>query len=288
MTLPLAEKVGHQTPVVRASRTHSGGDALHAYSGVLLSLLTSCAPRTPDCSAGTPSPACSVTSPTLPTYVIVIPAPTNTVTPYGPSIPGNAPLLPAHGTQIHKRLDPEHVCVSEVLIQARQWAIQNDLGPNTLYESPTAIDIELLPREPLANVDTGSQGTVTDFEAQCMLFFEKYVNDFAKKERLRDYLRGLRLSPDSVRARDMASMGFSSNDTNHLIDHLRRFSRENDRRRTSSIYAGVLYVRVTYSFKPRSEYAITVGTVTDYKLSVQQLQLIGELERRIDLAVRCP
>ncbi len=206
-----------------------------------------------------------------------------------PSPTGNPPApRPGYGEQYPVNLTGlvTRSCANTLRTSVESWARNEGFSIRTLYVSANAYDVELRPGES-TTLKTTSSARLQEFEQACQLFYEEYAQRPDMRERLRDYLAKIRLDPAAVREPDMMALGFSARDTRHLIEHLPQFMAQEASREDPARFAGLLYLRVTYTFEPRAEYAITAGTIHRFELTPHQRKLIDSLRLVSRAAVMC-
>ena len=203
-----------------------------------------------------------------------------------PLPPPALPAPPAPGIQNVVRIPPGPPCVSFVGDVLKSWAISHAFVSRLAYESEVALDVEMLPRTstPMAPLSTND---LSQFEMDCMLFYDRYRNDIEMRDRLRRYLRDIALMPSHVDERRMIELGFTVEDAAHLQVHLQQFMMERSALQGDLEYPGIRYLRVTYSVRPRSEVTINAGTTSGYTLTHEQQKLIADVTDTAVSAARC-
>jgi hypothetical protein len=187
------------------------------------------------------------------------------------------PPWPGHGWQEYRALAPGFNCVENVLRVANGWATGHGFLINSLSHSEFSVDLELLPGRYLEALDK----RLKEFEGKCILFTSVYERNETMRRRLQEYLATIEMQASAVDDVAMAQQGFSRSDAKHLAGHLASLPAP-----VASL-KGFEYIRITYSAKPRSEYAITTGVAAGAERSPMMLELVGSLRVEVEVAATC-
>lgn len=196
---------------------------------------------------------------------------------------GRSPMAPPHpvdGEQRIVRVVADRACVDIVETAIGFWAVTNGLLTDVTFRSPLALDINLLPERHLAHGARASKEAYSAYKEDCLLFIERYATDPMMSDRLRIYLQRMRSEAEAIEYGDLVALGFSQEDAHDLWEHLAECM-------DGPPLWGIEYFRVTYSFAPRKEFSINVGTVHRHRLSALQRRMFNALGSVVQIASRC-
>jgi hypothetical protein len=186
-----------------------------------------------------------------------------------------------------ERSDASLSCQQRVLDAVAAAGARNGLElVGLLKTSDDAFEGRLVPKARTEGLTGRVSIGLTEFEAQCILFSERYRNDDQKKSQLRKFLMEISLDPNLVEVESMRKLGFTTDDAMHLREHLSRLLQSPRIFRDDQRYRGVSYIEVKYS--KRGSPAFIAVAKAQVELSAAQEGVVRDIRRVGVAAASCP